>query len=63
MPLYAVRIVPGSLGTFAGLKTDQHARVLDRRGAPIGGLYAAGNDMNSIMGDIIRAAASRWARP
>lgn len=50
MPLYAVRIVPGSLGTFAGLKTDQHARVLDRQGAPIGGLYAAGNDMNSIMG-------------
>jgi succinate dehydrogenase/fumarate reductase flavoprotein subunit len=45
-----VRIVPGSLGTFAGLKTDQHARVLDRQGAPIGGLYAAGNDMNSIMG-------------
>jgi succinate dehydrogenase/fumarate reductase flavoprotein subunit len=49
-PLYAVRIVPGSLGTFAGLKTDEHARVLDSRGAPIGGLYAAGNDMNSIMG-------------
>jgi succinate dehydrogenase/fumarate reductase flavoprotein subunit len=50
MPLYAVRIVPGSLGTFAGLKTDEHARVLDRQGIPIGGLYAAGNDMNSIMG-------------
>ncbi|HZV09721.1 MAG TPA: FAD-binding protein, partial [Novosphingobium sp.] len=49
-PFYAVRIVPGSLGTFAGLKTDAHARVLDREGAPIAGLYAAGNDMNSIMG-------------
>jgi succinate dehydrogenase/fumarate reductase flavoprotein subunit len=49
-PFYAVRIVPGSLGTFAGLKTDAHARVLDSQGAPIGGLYAAGNDMNSIMG-------------
>jgi predicted oxidoreductase len=49
-PFYAVRIVPGSLGTFAGLKTDARARVLDAAGTPIPGLYAAGNDMNSIMG-------------
>ncbi len=49
-PFYAVRVVPGSLGTFAGLKTDTDARVLDASGAPIPGLYAAGNDMNSLMG-------------
>lgn len=49
-PFYAVRVVPGSLGTFAGIVTDAHARVLDARGEPIPGLYAAGNDMNSIMG-------------
>ena len=49
-PFYAVRVVPGSLGTFAGLKTDGQARVLDAEGRPIAGLYAAGNDMNSIMG-------------
>lgn len=48
-PFYAVRIVPGSLGTFAGLATDAAARVLDRDGAPIPGLFAAGNDMSSIM--------------
>jgi len=45
-----VRVVPGSLGTFAGLRTDASARVLDGQGAPIPGLYAAGNDMASVMG-------------
>lgn len=48
-PFYAVRIVPGSLGTFAGLKTDAQARVLDEHDAPIPGLYAVGNDMSSMM--------------
>jgi succinate dehydrogenase/fumarate reductase flavoprotein subunit len=49
-PYYAVKVVPGDLGTFAGLRTDRHARVLDGDGAPIPGLYAAGNDNASIMG-------------
>ncbi|MGE4482255.1 FAD-dependent oxidoreductase [Acidocella sp.] len=49
-PFYAVRIVPGSLGTFAGLDTDEHARVLDENNQPIPGLFAVGNDMSSIMG-------------
>jgi len=49
-PFYAVRVVPGSLGTFAGLRCDCDARVLDVRGQPIAGLYAGGNDMSSIMG-------------
>jgi succinate dehydrogenase/fumarate reductase flavoprotein subunit len=49
-PYYAVRVVPGSLGTFAGLRTDASARVLNASGEPIAGLYAAGNDMNSLMG-------------
>ena len=48
-PYYAVRVVPGSLGTFAGLKADAHARVLDTHDRPIEGLYVAGNDMASIM--------------
>lgn len=48
-PFYAVKIVAGSLGTFAGLDTDEHARVLDARARPIDGLYAVGNDMASIM--------------
>lgn len=49
-PFYAVRIVPGSLGTFAGLEVNAHAQVLDAQGVPIEGLYAAGNDMSSVMG-------------
>jgi succinate dehydrogenase/fumarate reductase flavoprotein subunit len=49
-PFYAVRIVPGSFGTFAGLATDTRARVLDRDDAPIPGLYAVGNDQASVMG-------------
>jgi succinate dehydrogenase/fumarate reductase flavoprotein subunit len=49
-PFYAVKVVPGSFGTFAGLKTDASARVLDADGVPIPGLYAAGTDMASVMG-------------
>lgn len=48
-PFYAVKVVAGSLGTFAGLKTNAHAQVLDAQGDPIAGLYAGGNDMNSMM--------------
>ncbi|WP_334174110.1 FAD-dependent oxidoreductase [Pseudoxanthobacter sp.] len=49
-PFYALRIEMGDLGTFAGLVTDTQARVLDGQGAPVGGLYAVGNDAASIMG-------------
>ncbi|HEF4736115.1 FAD-dependent oxidoreductase [Burkholderia multivorans] len=49
-PFYAVKLLPGSLGTFAGLATDRDARVLDRSGAAIAGLYAVGNDAASMMG-------------
>ena len=49
-PYYAVKVVPGSLGTFAGLRTDADARVLDARGMAIPGLYACGADMASVMG-------------
>ena len=49
-PFYAVKIVMGSLGTFAGLQANAYAQVLDAHQQPIAGLYAAGNDMNSLMG-------------
>lgn len=49
-PFYALRVVPGSLGTFAGLATNEHAQVLDAAGTPVPGLYASGNDMASVMG-------------
>ncbi|MCW2134772.1 FAD-dependent oxidoreductase [Arthrobacter sp. VKM Ac-2550] len=49
-PFYAVRVVPGSFGTFAGLEADGRARVLNSDGDPIEGLYVAGNDQASVMG-------------
>ncbi|HCP55330.1 MULTISPECIES: FAD-dependent oxidoreductase [Pseudomonas] len=49
-PFYAVKVQPGCFGTFAGLKTDGNARVLDANGDAINGLYAAGSDMSSVMG-------------
>lgn len=49
-PFYAVKLQIGDLGTFAGLKCDDKARVINGSGEPIPGLYAAGNDAASIMG-------------
>lgn len=49
-PFYAIKLVPGDLGSFMGVKTNEHSQVLTSQGAPISGLYAAGNDAASIMG-------------
>jgi 3-oxosteroid 1-dehydrogenase len=49
-PFYAIKIVPGDLGTKGGLRTDERARVLRDDGTPIAGLYAAGNTSASVMG-------------
>jgi succinate dehydrogenase/fumarate reductase flavoprotein subunit len=49
-PFYAVRVVAGSLGTFAGLRCNEHAQVLNQEGEAIQGLYAGGNDLSSVMG-------------
>ena len=49
-PFYAVKIVPGDLGTKGGLVTDERARVLRPDGSVIPGLYAAGNTSAAVMG-------------
>jgi succinate dehydrogenase/fumarate reductase flavoprotein subunit len=49
-PFYALRLYPSDIGTSAGLVTDDMARVLDSADRPIAGLYACGNDMQSVMG-------------
>jgi succinate dehydrogenase/fumarate reductase flavoprotein subunit len=49
-PFYAVKLMIGDLGTFAGLRCNEHAQVLGPGNWPIPGLYAAGNDACSIMG-------------
>jgi succinate dehydrogenase/fumarate reductase flavoprotein subunit len=49
-PFYAIKVLPGSFGTFAGLAADPQARVLDASGEPIPGLYVAGSDQANVMG-------------
>lgn len=51
-PFYAIKLYPGEIGSAVGLATDPDARLLDKDGQVIGGLYACGNDMQSIMGGV-----------
>jgi 3-oxosteroid 1-dehydrogenase len=50
-PYYALSVVPTPLATSLGLRIDTSARVLDTDGLPIGGLYSAGIDADSVMSD------------
>lgn len=49
-PFYAVRLEPGDIGAATGLVTDEWARVLKDDDTPIAGLWACGNEAQSIMG-------------
>ena len=49
-PFHAAAFGISDLGTKGGLRTDASARVLDREGRPIEGLYAAGNSMAAVSG-------------
>ena len=57
-PFYAVPINNGDLGTKGGLRCDARARVLDGQGAPIPGLYAAGNNSATPFGDTYPGAGA-----
>ena len=48
-PFYAVELHASELGASAGLVTNECAQVLRADGTPIPGLYACGNDMDSMM--------------
>ena len=48
-PFIALRIFPATLGTAIGLKASGDAQVMDAQDNVIPGLYAAGNDMASVM--------------
>jgi succinate dehydrogenase/fumarate reductase flavoprotein subunit len=50
-PYYAIRLYPGDIGAATGFVTDPQARVLREDGTAVPGLYAIGNDMQSVMGD------------
>jgi succinate dehydrogenase/fumarate reductase flavoprotein subunit len=49
-PFYAVRLWPGDIGAATGLAINPDAQVLGKKDAPIRGLYACGNEAQSIMG-------------
>ncbi|MEV7097187.1 3-oxosteroid 1-dehydrogenase [Amycolatopsis sp. NPDC051045] len=57
-PFYALRLVPGDLGTKGGMRTDARARVLRPDGSVIPGLYAAGNASAAVMGHSYAGAGS-----
>ncbi len=57
-PFYAFPVYPGDIGTNGGLVIDENARVLGKDGAPIPGLYAAGNTTASVMGYSYPAAGA-----
>lgn len=57
-PFYAVPVVPGDVGTYGGVLTDEHGRVLLEDRTPIAGLYATGTTTASVMGRIYPGAGS-----
>ena len=57
-PFYAVPVLPGDVGTYGGVVTDSHARVLREDGSVIQGLYATGVSSASVMGRVYPGAGS-----
>lgn len=50
-PFYAIEVWPGDLGTKGGFVSDEKARVLDKNGQAIPGLFATGNCTAVVMGN------------
>jgi len=57
-PFYAVPVLPGDVGTYGGVVTDEYARVLRKDGSVIDGLYATGVSTASVMGGAYPGAGS-----
>jgi 3-oxosteroid 1-dehydrogenase len=57
-PFYAAPVVPGDVGTYGGVVTDEHGRVLREDGSAIAGLYATGTSTASVMGRYYPGAGS-----
>lgn len=49
-PFYALKVVPGDIGSKGGMLTDINGQVVDTQGQPIAGLYATGNCSAAVMG-------------
>lgn len=59
-PYYAVRLFPGGVNTAGGPRHDAHGRVLDVRGAPIAGLFAAGT-VSQLIGRVYPSPGAGWS--
>lgn len=55
-PYYALPLFAADIGTNGGILTDEFGRALTENGAPMPGLYAAGNCSASVMGRSYPAA-------
>ena len=53
-----MKVKAGEIGTYAGLRTDANAQVINVEGTPIRGLYAVGNDQASVFGGSYPGAGS-----
>ena len=51
-------MLPGDVGTYGGVVTDEYARVLRQDGSVISGLYATGVSTASVMGRAYPGAGS-----
>ena len=49
-PFYAVKVIPGDLGTCGGIRADEFARATRPDGSVIDGLYATGNCAGNAVG-------------
>jgi len=57
-PFYALPVYPGDVGTFGGVVTDVHARVLRGDGSVIPGLYATATSTAAVMGRVYPGAGA-----
>jgi len=57
-PFYAIPLYACDIGTNGGIQTDEFGRALTESGAPLPGLYAAGNCSASSMGKAYPAAGA-----
>lgn len=61
-PFYGAELRNGVLClTAAGLRIDADARVLRRSGAPVDGLFAAGECCGGVIGDAYFSSGNSWA--
>ena len=57
-PYYAIPVVPGDVGTFGGVLTDEYARVVGEDDSVLAGLYATGVATGSVMGRVYVGAGA-----